>query len=739
MAEGATAEATGPQYFVGLDVGSKVVVASSSVKEPFSVSVNVNGLSNRDTPNVCAFDGKQRLMGEAAEGRVNGLPKAVLTHLITAMGKGSDVQERKDHYGWQWDLKVEDGEKPATIGPVTFGPDDADPLELAPAHALSMVLQEVIRYGQQDPTRPGTTDETPFEIAIAVPDHFNDQEMGSVKAALALLKLPNATTHLIRSSTALASAYVHKEGSNMATTPDAARHIAVVDVGYTHASVNVLSFTVGEEGKISAEVKACASKPNSGVFAILKHLFDQACKQIKAKHGADVPLASKRGYRLITALTKALKELSMLNDASVVLECFLPDDVDISLNFTRASLEESIAEILGELRTTLKEALTAAGSLELHSVEIVGGGCRIPCVQSCISQETGVATLRTGLDGSSCIGTGSAVWAAGKRPLPAVDLDAIPTVVDDEQLAKCREQEAYIAGIHDKEVGRLMKRNELEARIYEIRGWLSGGDRSLLHPAVVEPALDKLQLWFEDAEMEDTTHEQYAEKHQELETLLEAEAGEFMEKVRQDKLKKEEEMKKAAEEEAARRAELGMNFDKDDRVMKKEDRLRLAVNNKDEGNDMFKAQKYDDAVRRYKKALEHLRRPELVNNATPDEKSTMDATATSCHLNSAQCYLKAAALAEAEQGKNGGEPFYKKARTSCDEALELNPESIKALFRRATCYEKLGETDMARKDIHAGLKIAPEDGDLKKADARLEKLQVKEKEKAKAMYGKMFG
>merc|ERR1711972_784762 len=122
-----------------------------------------------------------------------------------------------------------------------------------------------------------------------------------------------------------------------------------------------------------------------------------------------------------------------------------------------------------------------------------------------------------------------------------------------------------------------------------------------------------------------------------------------------------------AEKERQRRKELGMDADKDDRHMKKEDRIRLAAKNKDEGNDMFKAQKFDDAIRRYKKAIDHVTRPEVVSNFTPDEAEEAKKIKVSCHLNSAQCYIKGAETAASSGGPNAAEPLYKKARTACDD------------------------------------------------------------------------
>jgi len=167
--------------------------------------------------------------------------------------------------------------------------------------------------------------------------------------------------------------------------------------------------------------------------------------------------------------------------------------------------------------------------------------------------------------------------------------------------------------------------------------------------------------------------------------------------------------------------------------------LRLAAKNKDEGNDMFKAQKFDDAVRRYKKAIDHVSRPEATSNMTPDEAEEARKIKVSCLLNSAQCYIKAADTAMTSGGKNTAEPFYKKAKNSCDDVLELDAENIKATFRRSLCWEKIGELDNAMKDIKQGLKFQPEDADLKKSRDRLEKMLQKQKEGQKKVFSKMFG
>merc|ERR1719181_1551591 len=242
-------------------------------------------------------------------------------------------------------------------------------------------------------------------------------------------------------------------------------------------------------------------------------------------------------------------------------------------------------------------------------------------------------------------------------------------------------------------------------------------------------------MWVEDMRYEDsTTLAQYTDKFNEIQNFMHTECKAFFDKEAKKKADEEEKLRKEAEAEAARRKELGMDFDKDERKMSKDERFRLAGKNKEEGNELFKAGKHDDAIRRWKKACEHLTRPEVKENMTPDEKEQATQIMTTCHVNTAQSYITAAKQQETAAGKNEAAVFYKKAMNSLDTALEM-ADTIKARFRRSICHEKLGDLVKAMDDINAGLALEPENADFKKAKVRIEKLQEQEKAKAKKMYG----
>mmetsp|Transcript_1198 Transcript_1198/g.3063 ORF Transcript_1198/g.3063 Transcript_1198/m.3063 type:complete len:739 (+) Transcript_1198:65-2281(+) len=723
--------------FVGIDLGVTCVVASSTLEERNAISICTNDVSGRSTPAAVSFDGKLRHVGVNAEGRLMSAPKQTLSHLPLALKPSEAMQKRAEKYQWLFPMQ-EDG----TLGPVAF---DGQTFPVPPSGPLSALLRTLSSYA----VTPGSLLQ---QLCIAIPDFLSEEEVAVVQDAVNLADL-TASAQLLRHSDAVAAAFAHSQGASLLPEGTDERIVGFVDIGSSHGTVSVVRFSRKEAPEeaagspaagVSAEFLYRCSEEALGVQSMMSALLKEAISRIEQKHKCKVHLRTKAGVRLANEAVHALKQLSMLPDAEMGLEAFMPEgpdgpEIDISVPLTRTVFETAASEVLGRLKEVLAAA-AAAGSME--GVELVGGGGRIPSVQKLVREAVGEAVpLRTGLDGASCVATGAAAWAAGRRVLPSLDATMGVGGLSEEELTKVREHEARIEAVHSEEVQRLEKRNALESYVYQVRDWMNGKDGALLNPDQLNPYLDKTVLWFEDADMaeEPTSFQTYADKLQEVEDFVKKEGAPYFEKKAKEFEDQEKEIEKAAAAERERRKELGMDFDKDERVMKKEDRIRLAQKNKDEGNDMFKAQKFDDAVRRYKKAIDHVSRPEVVSNMTPEETEEAKKIKVSCHLNSAQCYIKAGEAATQAGGKNAAEPFYKKARTSCDDVLELDASSIKAMFRRSLCQEKLGELEEALKDIKKGLVVSPEDGDLKKAQDRLQKLMNKQKEGQKKVFSKMFG
>eukprot|EP00439_Symbiodinium_sp_Y106_P057718 s5291_g8.t1 len=103
---------------------------------------------------------------------------------------------------------------------------------------------------------------------------------------------------------------------------------------------------------------------------------------------------------------------------------------------------------------------------------------------------------------------------------------------------------------------------------------------------------------------------------------------------------------------------------------------------KNEGNDHIKAQKYSDALRAYSKALENLK---------PFAGDDISQLRLSLMLNSAMCHLKQSDPARCVE--------------VCEEALQINSHSVKALFRRGLARVDLGQLAEGVADIKFAAKL----------------------------------
>ena len=107
-----------------------------------------------------------------------------------------------------------------------------------------------------------------------------------------------------------------------------------------------------------------------------------------------------------------------------------------------------------------------------------------------------------------------------------------------------------------------------------------------------------------------------------------------------------------------------------------------------------------------------------------DEKEVNEIKAK-LHLNIAMCFLKL---------KNNH-----KVINNCTDALKLDNDNVKALFRRATAYYNEKKIKEAKSDLKRAVKLNPEDKAIKKLTAKIDLVIKKQKAKEKKMAKRMFG
>ncbi|KAK1124519.1 hypothetical protein K0M31_006869 [Melipona bicolor] len=142
---------------------------------------------------------------------------------------------------------------------------------------------------------------------------------------------------------------------------------------------------------------------------------------------------------------------------------------------------------------------------------------------------------------------------------------------------------------------------------------------------------------------------------------------------------------------------------------------------KEKGTNYFKANKYNLAIKMYKKVASFL---EYEDSFEGDLKTQRNDLILSAHLNLALCYLKMDQNVE--------------AKDSCNEALKLSPQNEKALFRRGQAYLALASPEIAIKDFQEVLKVEPKNTAAVKQIGICNNLIKKQLEKEKKLYANMF-
>jgi tetratricopeptide (TPR) repeat protein len=123
-----------------------------------------------------------------------------------------------------------------------------------------------------------------------------------------------------------------------------------------------------------------------------------------------------------------------------------------------------------------------------------------------------------------------------------------------------------------------------------------------------------------------------------------------------------------------------------------DEKRQWSVARKAEGNDLYLAHDFVEAVEAYLQALMGL---DLENN-DPVVKAENETIQVAILCNMAACYM--------------GMKDWDKTVQFCDEALKVDPCCYKALCRRGQAYTKLEKYEEARKDLNLSLQYVP-DGD----------------------------
>jgi len=240
------------------------------------------------------------------------------------------------------------------------------------------------------------------EVVITCPAYFDDNQRQATKDAgeIAGIKV----LRIVNEPTAACLAYGLEKSQKE-------QKIMVFDLGGGTLDVTIMEMAQGV-----FEVKATSGDTQLGGTDMDDAIIDHIVKEFKKDTGIDVKNDKMATQRVREAGEKAKIELSSTLTTDLNLPFITADATGpkhLTMNFTRAKLEDLIGPIIDRCRHPMEQALSDAKltSKDIDRIIMVGGPTRMPIVQKFVEDYVG-KKIERGVDPMECVALGAAIQAA---------------------------------------------------------------------------------------------------------------------------------------------------------------------------------------------------------------------------------------------------------------------------------------------------------------------------------------
>lgn len=379
---------------VGFDFGNESCIVA--VARQRGIDVVLNDESKRETPAIVCFGEKQRFIGTAGAASSIMNPKNAISQIKRLIGRlFSDPELQRDLQSMPFS--------------VSEGPDGCPLIHarylgearaFTPTQVLGMLLSNLKTIAGNN------LNAAVVDCCIGIPVYFTDLQRRAVLDAAAIAGLH--PLRLLHETTATALAY----GIYKTDLPENDQlNVAFVDVGHSSMQVCIAGFKKGQ-----LKILAHAFDRSLGGRDFDEVLFRYFAAKFKEEYKIDVYQNARACHRLRVACEKLKKVLSANPVAPLNIECLM-DEKDVRGVIKRDEFEQISAPILERVKGPLDRALAEAGiSVEnVHSVEVVGSGSRVPAIIKILTEFFGKEPRRT-MNASECVARGCALECAILSP-----------------------------------------------------------------------------------------------------------------------------------------------------------------------------------------------------------------------------------------------------------------------------------------------------------------------------------
>jgi len=389
--------ARGVAECIGIDLGT--TYSCVAVWKDNNVEIIANSEGNRTTPSYVAFNGDERLIGDAAKAQAATNPANTVFDAKRIIGRSiKDDTVKRDKVNFPFKLVEGQDEKPMIE--VEFR---GETRQFAAEEISAMVLQRMKE------TAEAFLGETVGQAVVTVPAYFNDQQRQATKDAGRIAGLD--VKRIINEPTAAALAYGLdlSNAENSAAGGATGKNILIFDLGGGTFDVSILHIQNG-----IFEVKSTGGDTHLGGEDFDSAMVDFLKGEFKRKNaGLDLSTSARALRRLRTACEAAKRQLSTSTSATVELDSLFEGN-DFSAPFTRAKFESLNREFFERTIETVRQVLADAGmeQSEVEEIVLVGGSTRIPKIQTMLSELFGGRELNRSINPDEAVAYGAAVQGA---------------------------------------------------------------------------------------------------------------------------------------------------------------------------------------------------------------------------------------------------------------------------------------------------------------------------------------
>jgi heat shock 70kDa protein 4 len=379
---------------VGFDLGNESCIVA--VARQRGIDVVLNDESKRETPALVFFGDKQRSIGTAATSSITTNPKNVVSQIKRLIGrKFADPGVQLDLQSLPF--KVSEGPDGSPLIHVRYLGEEK---VFTPTQILAMVLSNLKAIAEKN------LNAAVVDCCIGIPIYFTDLQRRAVFDAASIAGL--RPLRLFHETTATALAY----GIYKTDLPENDQlNVAFVDVGHASMQVCIVGFKKGQ-----LKILSHSYDSSLGGRDFDEVLFKHFAAKFKEEYKIDVYQNARACIRLRTACEKLKKVLSANPEAPMSIECLM-DEKDVRGFIKRDEFEKLAAPILERVKEPLEKALAEAALTvdNVHFVEVVGSGSRVPAVIKILTEFFGKEPRRT-MNASECVARGCALECAILSP-----------------------------------------------------------------------------------------------------------------------------------------------------------------------------------------------------------------------------------------------------------------------------------------------------------------------------------